>query len=168
MENHIDQDNNDLVDNIKYLTDKLFEEYEELINEGIKISRLTKGKLEEINKKTIELIEYKNKTHNMLNDDAIITFNVSGNIYSIKGKLLLKYSETLFFELIASNAFEYSKEIILDRPSKPFGYILRFYRDGSLPIWELNKNDLNEIMIESNYFQIDELTEYIQHCLNQY
>lgn len=167
MENSIVKHGEFSLNDINYLTTKLFKEYQELIEEGRNISKESNEKLAEIAQRKEELIKYENDTMRMIDDNTIISFNASGKLFSIKQKLLLKYTNTLFFELIASRAFDYSKDIFLDRPSKPFSYILSFYRNDSLPIWELNAFDLKEIMKESEYFQIDLLTEYIKACLSK-
>jgi len=48
--------------------------------------------------------------------------------------------------------------ILIDRNGKHFGAILNFLRDGSIPLPE-QKRDLAELLAESKYFCIEELSQ---------
>lgn len=94
------------------------------------------------------------------NHNDIIQFNVGGKHFATKVETLLKVKDTLFYKMILSNKFNLKEEIFFDRSPKLFPFILDYLRYGKINYKRFNREELEELKIEAEYYEIHDVLEY--------
>ena len=89
-----------------------------------------------------------------VNSSDIIKLNIGGDRFHTKAETLLKVKDTLFYKILISKKFDITKEIFFDRFSTYFVYILDFLRYDRLNIKRFKKPELEELLIEVEYFEV--------------
>ena len=89
-----------------------------------------------------------------VNTSDIIKLNIGGDRFHTKAETLLKVKDTLFYKILISKKFDITKEIFFDRFSTYFVYILDFLRYDRLNIKRFKKPELEELLIEVEYFEV--------------
>lgn len=102
------------------------------------------------------------KLKDFLNDQSeIIRFNVGGKKFATRTSTLLKVKDTLFEKMIISKKFDFKNEIFLDRDPKLFLHILDYFRNGKIKYELLDRKDLEQLLVEAQYFEIGEISNFI-------
>lgn len=89
-----------------------------------------------------------------VNRTDIITLNIGGERFATKAETLLRVKDTLFYKILISKKFDTKKEIFFDRFSTYFSYILDYMRYNRLNLKRFKKPDLEELLIEVEYFEV--------------
>jgi len=100
-------------------------------------------------------------------NNQTVTFNVGGKIFSTKMDTILSVKDTLLYKLITSDKFNLKKEIFFDRSPKMFYHILDFLRFKKINYKRFNKEELNELKIETEYYEIAEIYGYLHDQLKE-
>jgi hypothetical protein len=114
-------------------------------------------KAEDWHKKDEDILELVKK-----NKDKIITINIGGKIFQTKLETLMGYKDTLFYKLFSSNKLDISQEIFIDRSYDYFEYILSFFRNKKVDCSSLSSKQLDRLLIEVEFYEIQELIEFIE------
>ena len=91
-----------------------------------------------------------------------VTLNIGGSIFQTLKSTLFSVKDTLFCKMIESHNIDFSEEVFFDRSPKLFPYILNFIRTGKINYQRFNKEELAELKIEVDYYQIEEIQTYIE------
>jgi hypothetical protein len=92
----------------------------------------------------------------------LVKFNVGGKKFASKTETLLKVKDTLFYKMIISARFDFREEIFFDRSPKYFPFLLDFIRYNKLNYKRFNKEELEELKIEAEYYEIGEICTYLE------
>jgi hypothetical protein len=95
------------------------------------------------------------------NQNDIVTFNVGGKLFATRISTLLSVKDTLFYKLVLSEKFDLKQEIFFDRSPKLFPFIIDFLRFNKINYKRFNKEELEELRVEAEYFEIGEITSYL-------
>lgn len=101
------------------------------------------------------------------NNNQIVKFNVSGELFATRLETLLKIKDTLFYKLVLSKKFDINKDIYLDRSNRLFCYILDYFRYEKINLNRFSIEDLEELRIETDFYELYELTMEINDMLTQ-
>jgi hypothetical protein len=96
------------------------------------------------------------------NDEKIVWFNVCGKKFATKLDTLLTTRDTLFYKIITSGRFDISREIFFDRNPRYFSILLDFLRYKKFNIKRYSKDELEDIRIEANFFEITEILDILE------
>jgi hypothetical protein len=133
-----------------------------------------KGKLENLEEQLQEQIkdlEVKEEKWKLMDEEAelikknenkIIWFNVSGRKFATKVDTLLSMKDTLFYKLILCKKFDLSKEVFFDRNHRMFSVILDYIRYKKIYYQRFSKEELNDLRIEADYFEVSDISDYLR------
>ena len=139
---------------------------DELMNMKLKLESLE----EELTKQLVEA-EVKYKKWNEIDKEVdemrtnhydIITLNVGGKIFQTKYNTLLSVKDTFFFKIIVSKKLDLQDPVFIDRNYKYFKYILTYLRYQKVNLSKLDTHDINELLEEANFYEIEDLVSYIE------
>lgn len=99
--------------------------------------------------------------------NSIVKFNVSGQLYATRQQTLLSVKDTLFYKLVLSKKFDLSKEIFIDRSNNLFSYILEYLRTGRMNYSRFNSEELEELRVEADYYELVEISQYLEERLKE-
>ncbi len=101
------------------------------------------------------------------NQNNIVKFNVSGDLFATRSETLLNVKDTLFYKIVMSKKFDLAKEIFIDRTSKFFGDIMNYLRKGKFNYGKYSAEDLEELKVEADYYELIEITSYLDERLKE-
>ena len=101
------------------------------------------------------------------NQNEIIKLNIGGKKFATRTETLLSVKDTLFYKLILSEKFDLKDEIFFDRSPKIFPFILDYLRYHKINYKRFNKEELEELRIESDYYEIGEISQYLEDRLKE-
>lgn len=139
---------------------------DELMNMKLKLESLE----EELTKQLVEA-ETKYKKFNEIDKEVeemrqnfteIITLNVGGKVFQTRLDTLLSIKDTLFYKIIVSKRVDLMDPIFLDRNYELFKYILSFLRYQKVNLKKINSLDLDDLMNEAKFFEIEGLVELLE------
>jgi hypothetical protein len=97
--------------------------------------------------------------------DKIIKLNIGGFRYETTLYTLDKYPDSMLSSMFSGRHKLTTTDDgyhFIDRNGEYFTYILKFLRDGNINLDVLSYKDINNILDEANYFNLDKLVEYIE------
>lgn len=97
--------------------------------------------------------------------DVIIRFNIGGKKFSTSLETLAKKKDSLFYKIIGSKSFDLNKEIYIERSPIYFADILEFLRFGLFNQKQYSTYDLTEILLESEYYELSDLSDILKESL---
>lgn len=101
------------------------------------------------------------------NQNDIVKFNVSGEHFATRSETLLKVKDSLFYKIVMTKKFDLSKEIFIDRSHKHFGAIMNYLRSGKVNYGKFSNEDLEELKIEADYYELVEIVSYLDERLKE-
>jgi hypothetical protein len=104
-----------------------------------------------------EIIKYQNN---------IIRINVGGEKFATRPEVLLGLKDTLFYKIILTNRLNLKEEIFFDRSPKYFSFILDYIRYKKINIKHFNKEELEELKEEADYYEIGDLNKQFEENLS--
>jgi hypothetical protein len=93
---------------------------------------------------------------------TVVKFNVGGKKFASTTETLLKIPDTLFYKIVNSRKFNFSEEIFFDRSPKMFPFILDFIRYNKINYSRFNKEELEELKKEVEYYEIGEICFHLE------
>jgi hypothetical protein len=96
-----------------------------------------------------------------------ITLNIGGKKYRTRLETLLSVKDTLFHKAITSNKFNLTEELFFDRDHKMFPHILDYLRYNTINYSQFNKNELTQLYLEADYYEIGEMVKYLADSRKQ-
>jgi hypothetical protein len=103
-----------------------------------------------------EQVEEITKTQN-----DVIRLNIGGKKFATKTATLLSIKDTIFYQLILSKKIDLKQEIFFDRSPKMFNHILDFFRYQKINYKRFNREELDELYIEAEYYEIGQIADYL-------
>ncbi len=100
-----------------------------------------------------------------VNEDQVIKMNVGGTPFATKLKTLINIKDTLFYKIVVSEKFDFIKVLFFDRFDNYFGTILNYLRYNKINYKMYNKRQLEEFLIEAEYYELYEISKYINSVL---
>jgi hypothetical protein len=140
---------------------------EKLLKVKTKLENVTKG----LEDKVTDLNEKQKKWKQMdeladqickNNREQIVWFNVCGKKFATNVATLLNTKDTLFYKIIISKRFDINKETFFDRNPRFFSILLDYLRYKKFNIKRYTPDELEDIRIEANYFEITELFDILE------
>ena len=134
-----------------------------LLKDEVIVNKARLDKLEEELENQISLLQDKQDRWTQIENDVrdivrkdnkIVTFNVSGKIFSTRLSTLIALKETLFYRLVHLQEYDYSQTIYLDRNPKYFLMILDYLRYQKIDLKKLSKDEKMELRFEAEYFEV--------------
>lgn len=101
------------------------------------------------------------------NQNEVATFNIGGKKFATRTETLLGVKDTLFYKLILSNKFNLQEEIFFDRSPKMFTYILDYLRHKKINYKRFNKEELEELRVEAEYYEIGDIVAYLEDKMKE-
>ena len=99
--------------------------------------------------------------------NTVVRLNVSGQVFATRQDTLLAVKDSLFYKLVLSKKFDLTKEIFIDRSNNFFGIILDFLRNGKIDYNRFTADELEELKIEANYYELIDITQYLDERLKE-
>lgn len=99
--------------------------------------------------------------------NVVVTLNVGGKLFQTKLDTLMSFKDTLFYKLVLSKKLELNKEIFIDRNYTYFHYILSYLRNKKLMNPSLSSTELNELIEEAEFYEIDELVLILNEMIRE-
>jgi hypothetical protein len=93
--------------------------------------------------------------------DQIVTLNIGGKLFQTKLETLLSVKDTIFYAMILSKNFDFTKELFIDRKSKYFHHILSYLRNKKFSGKDLNSADFDIILEEAEFYEIQDMIDII-------
>jgi hypothetical protein len=93
--------------------------------------------------------------------DQIVTLNIGGKLFQTKLETLLSVKDSIFYAMVLSGKFDFTKELFIDRKSKYFHHILSFLRNKKFSGKDLNSADLEAILEEAEFYEIQDMIDII-------
>jgi hypothetical protein len=127
----------------------------------------------EVQMKDVEVREDKWKSldqqvQDLMNEQSeVIRFNVGGKKFATRKSTLIKEKDTLFYKMVVSNKLDFNKEIFLDRSPKVFAFILDFLRNGKINYQRFKREELDELKVEAEYYEIGPICTYLEDRLKE-
>jgi hypothetical protein len=140
---------------------------DKLLKVKTKLENITKGledKITDLGEKNTKWKEMDKLAEEILstNCDQVVWFNICGKKFATKLDTLLTTKDTLFYKLILSNKFDLSKELFFDRNPRFFSILLDYLRYKKFDIKRFTKDEIEDIRIEANYFEITEILDVLE------
>jgi hypothetical protein len=129
---------NDFKNQLDHIEKNLVDKYGEI--------EVKKEKLEQMQEKVALLRSQKR--------EDIIRINVGGKSFATTKETIMRVQDNLFYKLIKSNRFNFSKGIFLDRNPKMFQYILDYFRTETISLKNFTKEELEELKEEVLYYEV--------------
>lgn len=123
------------------------------------------NQLKDLDKRGIKWFHYDAIKDKMIKDNAdtkLIYINVGGKVFQTTLLTLLNHPDTLLFNLIITDQWNYSEELFVDRSYKYFSVILSFLRNKNVNLSIYKEEELEEIMKEAKFYQLGNLTENLE------
>jgi len=93
--------------------------------------------------------------------NEIIQINCGGKKFSTKTETFLAIKDTLFYKIVVCKKFNLNEELFFDRNPKIFPIILEYLRTKSINYSKLNREQLEDLKIEADYFELNDISEYL-------
>jgi len=148
-----------LADTLKGLKDKI-NNFEGEVEVKLKLIEETEKKEKRREQNQMILNNIVQKT------DPIVSLNVGGKIFKITYSVLMSCDNTLFTKLY-ENKQRIDQVLFYDRSFKHFPIILNYLRNKSFDKSQYDRNDIEEIKYESDYYAISELSAILDEILNK-
>jgi hypothetical protein len=101
------------------------------------------------------------------NQNSIVKLNIGGKKFATRTENLLREKDTLFYKMILSKKFENTEEIFFDRSPKLFPYLIDYLRYGKINYKRFNKEELEELRIEADYYEIAPIVNHLEDQLKE-
>jgi hypothetical protein len=138
-----------LKDDLLNLKSKL-ESIEEQLEGQLKDLEVREDKWNKMDDQVTDIIKNKND---------VIRFNIGGKKFATKTETLLSVKDTIFYQLILSKKIDLKQEIFFDRSPKMFPFILDFLRYHKIDFKRFNKEEIEELQIEADYYEIGKIAD---------
>jgi hypothetical protein len=99
--------------------------------------------------------------------DKVVKFNVGGKKFATKVETITNVKDSLFSKIAESGRFDLSQEIFFDRSPKIFQHILDYLRTQNINYKRFKKEELDELRIEAEYYELDEITTYLEDRMKE-
>lgn len=136
----------------------------DLKNQLLDLENQLKQKVQECDETSnqIESKDLEAKKILSLKSEDIIRLNIGGKQFATTLERLMSIPDTLFYKVLISKQIDATKEIFFDRSPFYFEDILNFLRYGKINLFKYNKDQLEELKSEAEYFDILELEKKLE------
>ena len=100
------------------------------------------------------------------NSKQMVRLNISGKKFCTTIETLMSVKDTLFYKLITSHKIDMKKELFFDRSPKFFAEILDYFRYKEIHYAKFNDDELDEIYIEAQYYELTDILDFMGDRLN--
>jgi hypothetical protein len=128
------------------------------------------NQLKDLDKRGVKWFKYDSIKEQMINEGAenkLIYINIGGKIFQTTLLTILNHPDTLLFNLIITNEWNYNEELFIDRSYKYFNVILSYLRNKNVNLTIYKEEEVEEILKEAKFYQIGTLSEVLSSCCKE-
>ena len=120
-----------------------------------------------INIREMKAARMQNTLNQIVTDsnNELISLNIGGKLFTTTRRTLNSSQNSLLKAIVESGRFNLTKPIFIERSAKMFNHILDFLRKGKINYNKFSKVELKALMEEALYYQIEELSDYLEEQL---
>lgn len=131
--------------------------------EGVESSLL--NQLKELDGRGIKWFQYDAKKEKLIKEGAEsvrVYINVGGKQFQTTLLTILNHPDTLFFNLIMTDQWDYNEELFIDRGYKYFDAILSFMRNKQIFMSSYRDEEITDISKEAKFYQLYSMSDYLE------
>jgi len=122
--------------------------------------------LKELDTRGIKWFQYDAKKEKLMKEGAEtqkVFLNVGGQQFQTTLSTILKHPDTLLFNLIMTEQWDYKEELYLDRSFKYFKPILSYMRSLQVNLSSYKDEEVVEIAKEAKFYHMKEMVSYLEN-----
>lgn len=124
------------------------------------------AQLKELDKRGIKWFQYDAKKEKLIEEGAetkIVKINVGGKTFNTSLLTILNHPDTLLFNLIMTESWDFNDELFIDRSYKYFHLVLSYMRNNELCLSNYNENEVKDVLNEAKYYHMYEMYDHVDY-----